>query len=53
MSRSLRSLLSLISVWKPSADSDDFADAQSVIQAGRLADLGPTADLLGICMSLI
>lgn len=53
MSRILSWLQSLMSAWKPSADLDDFADARSVIQAGRLADLGPTADLQGICMSLI
>lgn len=46
-------LLMSTSVWKPRADLDYFADAQLVIQAEKLADLGPTADLLGICMSLI
>ena len=40
-------------VWSPSADLDYFTDAQSVIQVGNLASLGPTADFPRTCMLLI
>lgn len=51
--RTLSSLLLSMFVWKPRADLDYLTDAQLAIQAGKLADLGPTADLVRICMSLI